>query len=66
VPGYQLGSINMSGQRGLFCRYACEVEGRRWYVLPKSSDRFEDLVEAIALRNAHELIEHGAVFLVPE
>lgn len=59
-----MGTINLSGQRGLFCRYDCEVEGKRWYVVPKSSDRFEDLVEAIAVRNAHELTQHGAVFPV--
>lgn len=60
-----MGTINLSGQRGLFCRYGCEVDGKRWYVQPKSDVRMEDLHAAIAVRNAHELAEHGAVFPVP-
>jgi hypothetical protein len=59
-----LGTFMMSERRGLFCRYDCEVNGRPWYVLPKTTSSSDDLQAAVATRDAHEIAEHGKVFMV--
>lgn len=66
MPSYNtvLGMLMMSERRGLFCRYGCEIDGHPWFVIPDSDSSWDDLQAAIALRDAHEVKEHGAVFVV--
>jgi len=54
----------MSERQGLFCRYDCQINGRPWHVIPKSSSSLDDLKAAISTRDAHEVAEHGAIFVV--
>lgn len=66
MPQYNtvLGMLMMSERRGFFCRYGCEVAGKEWVVIPKSDASAEDQKKGIATRDAHEVQEHGKVFLV--
>lgn len=66
MPHYQtvLGVVMMSERRGLFCRYECISNGMPWAAHPKTESSWEDMKAAIALRDAHEVREHGALFLV--
>lgn len=66
MPGYStvLGVLMMAERQGLFCRYGCKVKGKDWVVQPKTESSWDDMRDAITLRDEHEVKEHGAVYLV--